>query len=278
MKHRTPAIPPHHSSYGDPMLETAIQAARCAGEEIVRRYPLDRDITAKGFRDLVTDADMAAQQVIVERLHRRFPEHDIVSEEARANHLSGEYTWIIDPLDGTTNYAHHHPVFAVSVGLLRHGEPFLGVVHNPLSEETFAARQGAGATVNDQPIRVSATATLQNAMVAMDWGHNNEMRKQMLGCAGLTLLRCGTLRVIGSAALALAYVASGRLDAYFQTGLKPWDVAAGILLVREAGGRCTTRTGMPYRIDRPDCLATNHRIHDELLPLVGAGGPEGKRP
>ncbi len=261
----------------NPQLETAIKAARHAGQAIARLYPRTRDIRVKGFRDLVTDGDMASEQAVVELIQTRFPEHDILSEEAGAGDLTSEYTWIIDPLDGSTNYAHHHPVFAVSVGLLRNGEPLIGVIYNPLSNEIFVAQKGAGATVNDQPIHTSSTVKLENAMIAVDWGHTNEVRKQMLAYVEPILLRCGTLRAMGSAALATAYVAAGWLDAYFQTGLKPWDVAAGILLIKEAGGQCTTLKGEPYRIDRPDCLVTNGHIHNDLLTLVQGSKPKGKR-
>lgn len=250
------------------MLNTALEAAHGAGRIIAERYPDARDISEKGFRDLVTDTDTAAEAHIIEIIKDRFPDHNILSEEAGAIAAKGAYTWVVDPLDGTTNYAHRHPVFAVSIALVKGNEPVLGVIYDPMRDETFTAQQGAGATLNDQPIRTSPTKRFENAMVAMDWGHTNAQREQMLACLYPTLMECGTVRVMGSAALALAYVAAGRLDAYFQAKLSPWDVAAGALLVREAGGRCTALNGAPHRMDLPDCLATNGRIHEAILKVV----------
>jgi myo-inositol-1(or 4)-monophosphatase len=250
------------------MLKTAIEAAIGAGRIIAERYPGGRAVTMKGFRDLVTDADIAAESFIVGLIKERFPGHAILSEEAGGDAIGKGYTWVVDPLDGTTNYAHRHPVFAVSIGVLEGEEPLVGVIHDPLRDQTFVAHRGAGARLNDVPIHTSGIMELKNAMVGLDWGHENEVRERMLDYLHRVLPRCGTLRASGSAALALAYVAAGWLDAYFQPGLKPWDAAAGILLVKEAGGRCTTIQGAPYRVQLPDCVATNRFIHDALLKLL----------
>jgi len=250
------------------MLKTAIEAAQGAGRIIAGRYPGGRDITLKGFRDLVTDADMAAESWIVELIQTRFPDHAILSEEAGGEAIGRGFTWVVDPLDGTTNYAHHHPLFAVSIGVLEGKEPFIGVIHDPLRDQTFVAHRGAGARLNNVPIHVSRIKRFEEAMVGLDWGHENEVRERMLTYLGRVLPRCGTVRASGSAALGLAYVAAGWLDAYFHPGLRPWDAAAGILLVKEAGGRCTTMKGAPYQVQLPDCLATNRSLHNELLKLL----------
>ncbi|OIP41542.1 MAG: inositol monophosphatase [Deltaproteobacteria bacterium CG_4_8_14_3_um_filter_51_11] len=250
------------------MLMTAIEAALGAGRIIADRYPGGREITVKGFRDLATDADTAAESFIMELIHARFPDHAIISEEAGDGAIGNGYAWVVDPLDGTTNYAHHHPVFAVSIGVLEDGNPLLGVIHDPLRGHTFVAERGGGARLNNVPLRVSQTAEPDNAMIGLDWGHADEARERMLGYLRNIISHCGTLRALGSAALALAHVAAGWMDAYFQTGLKPWDVAAGVLLVREAGGRCTTLQGEPYRIQEPGCVATNGLIHDGLLRFL----------
>ncbi len=250
------------------MLQTAIEAARKAGRMIAERYPGGRSITVKGFRDVVTDADIAAEEVILELIQARFSDHTIVSEEAKGREISSGYTWVVDPLDGTTNYTHHHPVFAVSIGVLKGGEPLIGVIHDPLRDHTFVAEQGYGARLNDKPIHVSRAASLENALVGLDWGHSNEVRERILLFLHRIVPKCGTLRVLGSATLALAYVAAGWLDAYFHIGLKPWDTAAGMLIITEAGGRCSTLEGEPYRVDLPGCLATNNLIHDELLAVM----------
>jgi len=250
------------------MLKTAIEAAIGAGRILVERYPEGRDITKKGFRDIVTDADIAAESFILGLINRRFPDHAILSEEAGGSDIGSGFSWVLDPLDGTTNYAHHHPVFAVSIGVLEHGNPLVGVIHDPLRDQTFVAQRGAGARLNDVPIHVSGVAELKNALLGVDWGHENEVRDRMLDYLHRLLPRCGTVRASGSAALALAYVAAGWTDAYFQPGLKPWDSAAGSLLVKEAGGECTTMKGEPYRVQLPECLATNGLIHDEFLKVL----------
>ncbi|MEA1992092.1 MAG: inositol monophosphatase family protein [Thermodesulfobacteriota bacterium] len=250
------------------MLQTAIDSAQRAGRMIAERYPGGRTVTVKGYRDLVTDADTAAEALILDLIRKRFPDHTIVSEEAGASEISSDYTWIVDPLDGTTNYAHHHPVFAVSIGLVKRGDPLIGVIYDPLRDHTFVAEKGCGAKLNDKPIHVSRATSLENALVGLDWGHSNEVRERILLFLHRIILKCGTLRVLGSATLALAYVAAGWLDAYFHIGLKPWDTAAGMLIIKEAGGRCSTLEGVPYRVDLPSCLATNNVIHDELLAVM----------
>jgi len=250
------------------MLKTAIEAAIGAGRVIAERYPGERDITVKGFRDLVTDADTAAESLIVERIQAGFPDHAILSEEAGGDPIGRGFTWVVDPLDGTTNYAHRHPVFAVSIGVLEEGRPLIGVIHDPLRNQTFAAQRGAGARLNDAPIHVSGTKEIGTALIGLDWGHDNDVRRKMMDHLNRILPRCGTVRASGSAALALAYVAAGWLDAYVHMGLKPWDVAAGMLLIQEAGGQCTTIQGEPYRMGRTDCLAGNRPIHAELLSVM----------
>ncbi|MDZ7698840.1 MAG: inositol monophosphatase family protein [Deltaproteobacteria bacterium] len=182
------------------MLKTALEAAHSAGRIIAERYPDASNISEKGFRDLVTDTDMAAEARIIEIIKDRFPDHGILSEEAGAIAAKGAYTWVVDPLDGTTNYAHRNPVFAVSIAVLKGNEPVLGIVYDPIREETFTARQGTGATLNDHPIRTSPTSRFETAMIAMDWGHTNAQRKQMLAYLHPTLMSCGTVRVMGSAA------------------------------------------------------------------------------
>jgi len=250
-------------------VDTAGEAAAGAGQLIVERYLGPRAVRLKGFRDLVTDADKASEAFIFERIRARFPEHGILSEESGEVAVGNGYTWVVDPLDGTTNYAHRHPVFCVSISVLEGEQPVVGVIHDPLRHHTFVAQKGAGARLNDEPIRVSRVAALKNALIGIDWGHDNEVRERMLNALSRILPRCGTLRASGSAALALAYVAAGWNDAYFQPGLKPWDTAAGVLLINEAGGRSTTIKGEPYRPRFPDCVASNGSIHDDLLKLLG---------
>lgn len=252
------------------MLQTAVEAARRAGRVIVERYSVERNVTVKGYRDIVTDADTAAEAVILDVIRVRFPGHAIISEEAGGSGSSSGYTWIVDPLDGTTNYAHHIPVFAVSIGVLEGGEPLVGVIHDPLRDQTFVAERGKGAMLNGEAIHASRLADLRHTLVGLDWGHSDEVREQTLKFLLRVIPRCGTVRALGSAALAQAYVAAGWLDAYFNLALKPWDAAAGALIVAEAGGRCTTLEGKPYCVDLPGCIATNGIIHEELLAIKRA--------
>jgi len=247
------------------VLKTAIEAAKQAGRVIAKRYSAPHTITLKGCRDLVTDVDTAAEAAILSLIRARFPDHTIISEEAGGNKISRGYTWVVDPLDGTTNYAHGHPVFAISIAVLEGGEPLIGVIHDPLRDQLFVAQRGNGARLNGAPVHVSHVANLCNALLGTDWGHSNEVRERMLIYLRRVAPRCGTVRMLGSATLALAYVAAGWLDAYFQLSLKSWDAAAGMLIVTEAGGRCTTLEAESYRVGLPGCLASNGLIHDELL-------------
>ena len=253
------------------MLQIAIEAARRAGQVIIERYPAKRDVTSKGYRDIVTDADTAAETVILNMIRERFPDHATLSEEAGGSDIGNGYTWVVDPLDGTTNYAHRIPVFAVSIGVLEGGEPLIGIVHDPLQGQTFVAERGEGAMLNGEPVCVSRVEDFGHTLVGLEWGRGDETRRRALAWLRELAPRCGTVRALGSAALGLAYVAAGWLDAYFHLALKPWDSAAGMLLVAEAGGRCTTLTGEPYRVDSPGCLATNGLIHEELLGVMGGG-------
>ena len=250
------------------MLETAVEAARRAGRLIVERYPAEHTVNVKGYRDISTEVDAAAEGVILDLIRDRFPDHAILSEEAGGDGIGDGYTWVVDPLDGTTNYTRRLPVFSVSIGLLEAGEPLIGVIHDPLRAQTFVAERGGGVRLAGAPVRASHVARLDHAMVSLDWGHSDEDRGQTLRWLTRIAPRCGTVRALGSAALALAYVAAGWLDAYLNLMMKPWDSAAGMLLVSEAGGRCTTLEGEAYRVDRPGCVATNGLIHDELLGVM----------
>lgn len=252
------------------MLQTAIEVARQAGQAIGERYPAGRTIRRKGYRDVVTETDAVAEAIILDLIRERFPDHAILSEEAGGDPIDNHYAWVVDPLDGTTNFAHRIPLFAVSIALLEEGEPIIGVIHDPLRDQTFVAERGEGSRVNGTPLRVSQVTDLDRAVVGLDWGHSDEVRAQMLAYLQEVAPRCYTMRALGCAALALAYVAAGWLDSYANLALKPWDTAAGILLITEAGGRCSALDGGPYRVDLPGCLATNDLIHEESLTLLQA--------
>ncbi|MEA3377980.1 MAG: inositol monophosphatase family protein [Chloroflexota bacterium] len=250
------------------MLETAVEAARRAGQLIAEQYPTARDVSHKGYRDLVTETDIAAEETILELIHQRFPDHAILSEEAAGGDIGAGYTWVIDPLDGTSNYAHRLPIFSVSIALLEQGDPIIGVVYDPMREHLFAGQRGSGATLNDEPLQVSTIVELEHSLVGFDWARGVEARKQVLSKLERVAPLCHTVRSMGSAALGLTYVAAGWLEGYFHLALHPWDAAAAVLLVAEAGGRYTTYDGGAYDISLPRCAATNGLIHEDLLDAL----------
>lgn len=221
--------------------------------------------------DLVTRADRTAEDLIVSILRQRFPDHGVVAEEGSL-HQGDEYRWIIDPLDGTTNFAHGVPLFAVSIGLEHRGQVVAGVVYHPPMEEMFMADRGEGAFLQKggetQRLRVSDVPAVADSVVATGLPYDiREVGTNVPQISKLCRI-AREVRILGAAALHLAYVAAGRLEAFWEQNLNPWDVAAGVLLVEEAGGRVTHLQGEPFQIDGQHALATNGRIHDEMVALL----------
>lgn len=228
----------------------------------------------KGEVDLVTEADRASERLIVERLRAVFPDHGVYGEEGTRTHLESRFRWYIDPLDGTTNFAHGFPVFCVSMGLEKRdpnltasedGEIVAGVIYDPLREELFTAEKGSGAQLNGAPIHVSKTPVLAEALVATGFPSHKRHDNPNIHFYQQFTLRSHGVRRAGSAALDLAYTACGRMDAYWEFNLNPWDTAAGALLVTEAGGTMTRYDGGPFRLDSQEILATNGLLRDEML-------------
>jgi myo-inositol-1(or 4)-monophosphatase len=251
------------------LLAVALDAARRAGVELVARLGRQRQVERKGYRDVVTDADTAAEEIVLATIRSAFPGHAILSEEAGEMGGAAPVVWVVDPLDGTTNYARGHPTFSVSVAALEENVPVVGVVHDPLRDHTFAAVRGAGATLNGTPIHVTQSSRLPEAMLALDWSHADSERQRAVERLVALAPRCRTIRALGSAALALAYVGVGWLDVYFAFGLKPWDAAAGGLIVVEAGGKITGIDGQAWRFGNADALATNGALHPAVLAAWG---------
>lgn len=252
--------------------EAAERIARLAGEEILRHWrPSGQErVEVKGReRDLVTEADRAAERVILEALRREFPGDRLVAEETSPGYLKGGRVWVVDPLDGTVNFAHGIPHFSVSVGLLEEGVPRAGCVHAPVAGETYAFASGGGATLDGAPLRVSTQEDLRKSLLVTGFPYrrNEDPRNNMQNFVRLALHARGVRR-FGSAALDLAYVAAGRFDGYWELWLSPWDVAAGIGLVLEAGGRVTGIHGAGDPVEGETLLATNGRIHDALDRLL----------
>jgi len=240
----------------DTLLETAVEGARRAGSVLAERFDQPRTISFKGGIDLVTDADKASEAVLLSWLRERHPDHAILSEESGAS-AGSSYRWIIDPLDGTTNYAHQLPHFSVSIAVESEGGVQVGVVFDPMRNELFSAVRGRGAMLNGKPIRPSAIDRLDRALLCT--GFPYDVREHPEGPAGLIarfLVLVQGIRRLGSAALDLAYTASGRYDAYFEFNLRPWDVAAGALICSEAGAVATRIDGAPYDTSVIDILAT----------------------
>lgn len=248
------------------MLNFAIDLAHRAGAVLRARQEQERSVQSKGHADVVTDADKASEALILAAIREQFPDHSVLAEESGQAVGTGEYQWLIDPLDGTLNYLHGLPIFCVSLALLRGGEPLVGVVYDPMRGELFAAERGGGAHCNGRRLRVSATTRLAEALLTTGFPYDrfsqpdNNIREH-----NHLLLRCQDVRRPGSAALDLCNVAAGRSDAHWELGLSPWDVAAGALIVSEAGGTVSDWKGAPWRPDGPRMVASNGRIHAELI-------------
>ncbi len=250
-------------------LEACVEIAREAGLLLANHFERRVGFALKGEFDLVTEADHASERLIVERLCSRFPSHAIVAEEGSGHESSSEYRWYVDPLDGTTNFAHGFPAFSVTLALERAGELIAGVIYDPLRSEMFSAERGSGAYLNNRRIRVSKCGRLEEALLATGFpSRKRHVNVNVHFYYQLAMFTHGVRRA-GSAALDLAYVACGRLDAFWEFGLNPWDQAAGMLLTAEAGGQLSDMKGGTARIGGPHLLADNGLIHQEILGLFG---------
>jgi myo-inositol-1(or 4)-monophosphatase len=240
--------------------------AREAGTLLMGYFARHVTIEYKGEVDLVTEADRASEKLIVERLQARWPEHGIVAEEGTRSDVDAEYRWYVDPLDGTTNFAHGYPVFCVSIALARQdGQLVVGVLYDPTRDEMFAAERRLGARLNGQSIRVSQTRTLAESLLGTGFPSHKRHKNPNIHFYHQITLRSHGVRRAGSAALDLANVACGRYDGFWEFNLNPWDTAAGVLLVQEAGGTVTRFDGSPFRLDSREVLASNGLIHQELI-------------
>jgi len=256
-------------------VEAAVEAAVRVGAMQLQMLPESYESKQVSFKrnaaDLVTRADRMSEEIIVGLLRDRFPDHGILAEEGTLHH-GEEYRWIIDPVDGTTNFTHGLPLFAVSIGLEHRGQVIAGVVYHPPMDELFYADRGQGAVLRangtDLALAVSDVGGVGEAVVAT--GLPYDIRETGVNVANISRLAriAREVRILGAAALHLAYVAAGRIEAFWEPALNPWDLAAGALLVEEAGGRLSHMSGAPFRIDCRDVLATNGRVHDEMVGLL----------
>jgi len=251
------------------MLNFAIRVAKDAGRLLRDRVGTRIDVDHKGSINLVTDVDLASERLIREAISTYYPRHEVLGEEGGLSESGSEYRWIVDPLDGTTNYAHGYPIFCVSIALECKGEIELGVVYDPMRDELFAAEQGAGATLNNRPIHVSKTAELMQGLLSTGFPYDIKTSKLTnLDHWANFAMNAQALRRDGAAALDLCYVACGRFDGFWELNLSPWDTAAGALIVTEAGGRVTNFSGGPFSNYKPEVVASNSLIHDRMLQVL----------
>ena len=255
------------------MLNFAIQTARDAGRILAERFGRTLEITNKSELDLVTESDLASERLIIERIKTFHPRHAILAEESGAStpvdqELRSEWRWIIDPLDGTTNYAHGYPCFCVSIGLEYNGRMEVGVVYDPMRDELFTAERGQGASLNGRRIQVSPVNSLSAALLCTGFPYDVRERSEFARHFANFIMKAQGVRRDGAAALDLAYVARGRFDGFWEEGLKPWDVAAGSLLIQEAGGRVSKYDGAPLNIYTPPVLASNGLLHEQMMRVL----------
>jgi myo-inositol-1(or 4)-monophosphatase len=248
-------------------LESAVEIAHDAGSLLRRYFDQHIHFELKGDFDLVTEADRASEKLIVARLTEQWPQHAIVAEEGGGHESASEYRWYVDPLDGTTNFAHGYPIFNVTLALEKAGELIAGVVYDPIRDELFTSEKGAGAFLNGRRIHVSRASKLNDSLFTTGFPSRRRHLNVNIHFYHQLAMASHGVRRGGAAALDLAYVASGRLDGYWEFGLNPWDMAAGKLLVAEAGGVCTDMHGAAHNLKGPHLLADNGLIHEQVIQL-----------
>ena len=252
-----------------PQLNTAINAAIQAGKIIMRFYSRleNLKVMSKGHNDYVSEADQQAESIIKETLIKSYPTYKITAEESGSNDIESEYEWFVDPLDGTTNFIHGIPQFAVSIGLCKEGKPVLGVIYDPFKNELFCAEKGKGASMNDKKIRVSNCTSVKSAVFGMGIPYRKQdySGRYIETLRALMDARCGSIRRLGAAALDLAYVASGRLDGFWEFNLKPWDIVAGSIIVSESGGHVSDIENSENYLNSGNILAANINLHQDII-------------
>ena len=261
----TPLEQPPISHTGRSAMDVALDAAQAAGQILRDRFLTSLQISFKGRADIVTDVDLAVEKTILELLRREYPEFGILAEESKPVGTASPYTWVVDPLDGTRNYSMGIPHFCTVVALARDGDVVLGVTSDPVRQEVFTAEAGRGAFLNGQPLSITDKQEIHEAVLGFDLGYVDEK-------AGLALDMVRSLwpgiqgfRLMGSAALGLAYAAAGRVDMYFHHALSPWDTASGLVLVREAGGQVVDRQGNPAALHTPSVIASSSHLIGRFL-------------
>ncbi len=252
------------SAHGQSAYAVARYAAVESGKILKARFGLHNKMQVKGIRNLVTEVDILSEKKIMGIIAEEYTEHSILSEESGDKRQAGEYTWIIDPLDGTNNYYFGIPFFCVNIALARCGEVVLGITYDPMRNEMFHAVKGKGVYLNRKKVAVSGVSELSQAAVGVDLGYQQERSTEMLGIASKLWGRIHCLRLMGSSSLGMAYVASGRLSIYLHRYLYPWDIASGLLMTREGGGEVFNFEGKPAGVEDPDIIASNPQLIGEF--------------
>lgn len=253
----------------DQTFQYARDAVLEAGKVLTKGFRQKKNVQKKGTIDLVTEWDYKSQETVFSKLQPRFPEFDFLAEESGIERRLSPYCWILDPLDGTTNFVHGFPFFCVSLALTYEKVPLLGIVYNPVLKETYWALKGQGAFFNGRPIRVSSWTKVSQSLLATGFPYNIEKTHgPVLKRFEQVIIRAQGVRRPGSAALDLCWVARGIIDGFWEQYLKPWDTAAGVLIVEEAGGKISDFAGHPFQINRKQILATNGLIHSEMLQIL----------
>ncbi|HQP25190.1 MAG TPA: inositol monophosphatase family protein [Smithellaceae bacterium] len=247
----------------------AVDLARKSGALLKEKFSQKHQIHYKGEINLVTEADQMSEALIIEAINRNFPEHGILSEESPAIAGAGKMRWIVDPLDGTTNYAHGFPVFCVSIALENDGKVVMGVIYDPMREELFSAVRGKGAYLNGKKLSVSSIRDISRSLLATGFPYDiRESRENNLDYFNRMAVNVQAIRRAGAAALDLAYLAAGRFDGFWELKLKPWDTAAGCLMVEEAGGRISDIKGDRWHLQSANILASNGFIHEQMIKIL----------
>lgn len=250
------------------MLDFTVETAKKAGIYLRENFGKDLELQYKGRIDLVTGIDRGSQGMVVDAITRFFPGHSVVAEEGVSLEKGGEYTWYVDPLDGTVNYVHKIPFFCVSLAVYRNSKPFIGVCYNPVSGQLFHAQAGKGAYCNGERVTVSGSSRLVESLVATGFPYSLAGLEDSMRRFSRILSEARGIRRFGSAALDLCFVASGSFDGFWEVGLKPWDMAAGVVILLEAGGTVSGLDGSEFDLGRGDILASNGRIHQALTELM----------
>jgi len=256
------------SQSGKSSLEVAAEAARKAGEILKTHFREKTQVKYKGRANIVTDIDLQSDKSLKSILRAEYPDHSILSEESEATEGNSSYKWILDPLDGTNNYSFGIPFFSIVIALTKGKDVLLGIIYDPLRNEMFSARKGKGATLNNSPIHVTRKKTVQESLIGLDLGYVDEKGKRSLEFITSLWPEMYAYRIMGSAALGMAYTACGRLDLYFHFLLYPWELACGQLLVTEAGGVVTDLEGKPPKIGQGSVISSNKAVHADFLRIL----------